>query len=125
MSNRNNRVLHILVILALIVAPLRGLLAMPAADDMSQMQHATLSPVAMAEAASMDADGAMSDCEHCCDTSSCEQSCYSCVHLSPTIPGSAFLTHNLQQSRVVTATFSSLAEHAVLPLLQPPISSLN
>lgn len=122
MKNGFNRFLRIFVMLALVVAPLRGLLASPFDAGMNQMQDITLSAVDMDETMQMDAGGSMGDCEQCCEKCSCEQSCYTCVHFTLAIPGKGFSAGSQRQSSKITARFIRPLERSILPLLQPPIS---
>lgn len=127
MHTRLDKLLLLMVTLALAVAPLRGTLAFPAGavdEEMSShcasMQHGdamtpTHHPDVSADSGKSCPDGCNGDC--------CGMACSSCAP-----PVSALLDGNapaaaIQHPPMPAATPSRFTDHTIHPLLRPPASS--
>jgi hypothetical protein len=120
MDSRMQKLLLVILALALAASPLRGAWAMPdipATDSethCAQMQHSMQDDVTM---------GASDpDCKQGCDGSCCDDSCSACVPGTSAISGTLTLAAEVtaaQHNKIIPAAFSG---RTVIPPLRPPAS---
>jgi len=127
--DRLQKLLLVLITLALASAPLRGAWALPdipAADSEShcdQMQHAMQDIGSMASMQHNNDAGAP-DCKQDCNGSCCDDTCSTCVHGSNAILSSQTVTPgitDIPKSTLFPVTFTG---RTVSPLLRPPTSPI-
>ena len=129
MDRRLQKLLLVIITLALAIAPLRGAWAIPdipATDNEShcaQKQHAIqdTGPMADMQHHESGTDPAR-NCEQGCDGSCCDDTCNTCVPGTSAISGTLALTPEVTRpphNEVIPAAFS---RHTVIPLLRPPVS---
>lgn len=129
MNHRFNTFLRIFIMLTLVVSPLRGLLAsslMPGSYSSSGMIHMQHEMPGSSGMSAMQADEVSShNCNQCCDGDCCGQACASaCTHSMPAVLAIDSAKITTLSDMLITYVISIYSERTVLPLLQPPISTL-
>ena len=129
MDRRLQKLLLVIITLALAIAPLRGAWAIPdipATDNEShcaQMQHAIQDTGSMADMQQPESGtNPALDCEQGCDGSCCDDTCNTCVPGTSAISGTLTLIPEVAgqpHNEVIPVAFSG---HTVIPLLRPPAS---
>ena len=125
MPQRPNRLMLLIVVLALAMAPLRGTLALPvpaSADDTPhcadmQQDHAMPGMHHMDDTADTG-----QPCQSGCEGDCCDNACYSCVH-----PATALLDDSLpaalaHRPPLKITRSSRFFDRTVIPPLRPPAS---
>jgi len=128
MDKRIQKLLLVLITLALVALPLRGAWSIadfPATDTEShcaQMQHAQdTGPMADMQHPEYGADAAR-DCEQGCSGNCCDDTCNTCVPGTSAISSTLTLSPEVAgqpHNEVIPAAFSG---QIVIPLLRPPAS---
>lgn len=129
MDKRIQKLLLVLITLALAVLPLRGawsIVDFPATDTEShcaQMQHAMQDTSVIADMQQHESgDSAARNCEQGCDGSCCDDACSTCVPGTSAISNTLALTSEVSSTphnKVIPVAFSG---QIVIPLLRPPAS---
>ena len=129
MNKRIQKLLLVLITLALAALPLRGAWSIadfPATETEShcaQMQHAMQDTTAIADMQQHESgDSAARDCEQGCDGSCCDNACSTCVPGTSAISSTLTLSPEVTgqpHNEVIPAAFSG---QIVIPPLRPPAS---
>jgi hypothetical protein len=127
MDKRMQKLLLVLITLALAALPLRGAWSIPdiAATDTeshcAQMQHASQDTGSMAGTQQPDhgAD-ADRDCEQGCNGNCCDDSCNTCAVGTTAISGTPTLTPEVTVQTHKAIIPVAIAGQIVIPLLRPP-----
>jgi len=119
MSSRNRKLVLILVTLALVITPLRGVLALPVmtvADEPThcqQMQDGT-QDVAV--------DNLDHKCDQGCGGDCCDGACNACAHGSIALSGPITITSDNHESHLNSRVAYGVSGRTVHPPFRPPIS---
>jgi len=128
MPDRTHKFLLIFIVLALAIAPLRGVLAAPvpaAADDPSHCEQVQTGMQASGHVAGTQdttADTRDHDCDQGCGGDCCDGACNDCAHASIALSGIHSVTpDNLYISQTVFVSYG-VSDRTVHPPFRPPIS---
>ena len=122
------RILLAVVASALVLAPLRGALALPviaAAADTShcaQMQAGMPSPAQLAEIQDLTADDAAHGCDQGCGGDCCDGACNACAQGSVALPSVIAVTSDIHDSTLNLTVSYGVPGRTVHPPFRPPIS---
>ena len=125
MNKRMHRFLLVFVTLALVMSPLRGVLALPVitaaedADHCAQMQDGTHSMAAMHDSK---ADNPGTACDQGCGGDCCDGACNSCLHGSIALADNAVVTPEMHDKLLIIRVSSGFSARTIHPPLRPPIS---
>ena len=122
------RLLLVVVASALVLAPLRGALALPviaAAADTShcdQMQAGMHAPAQLAEIQDLTADDAAHGCGQGCGGDCCDGACNACAHGSVALSSVIAVTSDIHDSTLNSTVSYGVPGRTVHPPFRPPIS---
>ena len=119
MISRNRKIVLILVALALVIAPLRGALALPVmtvADEPAHCQQMQDDVQAVA------IDNQDLKCDRDCGGDCCDGTCNACAHGSIAVSGPITVTSDNHESHQNSRVSYNVFGRTVHPPFRPPIS---
>jgi hypothetical protein len=129
MSKHPNRLVLLLLALTLAVAPMRGILAMPApasdagdspcAGMQHDMQHGDARPAMHHEG---DPAESGEPCGTGCNGDCCDNACSGCAHPATALLNSSIATAAAHHPPRKNARITRFSDRTVIPLLRPPAS---
>ena len=125
MNKRMHRFLLVFVTLALVMSPMRGVLALPemtaaeGADHCAQMQDGKHSMAGMQDP---QADSQRNACDQGCGGDCCDGACSSCVHGSFALAETAVAVPETHDKLLIIRVTPGFSARTIHPPLRPPIS---
>jgi hypothetical protein len=115
MSSRIRKLVLIVVTLALVIAPLRGALALPVMVLAGEPGHCQqMQDVAV--------DNQDHKCDQGCDGDCCDGACNACTHGSIALSGSTTVTLDNHESHLNSRVSYGVSGRTVHPPFRPPIA---
>ena len=127
MNRQIYRILLVIVASTLALAPLRGVLALPAiaaADDTShclQMQHGMQSPDQLDGMQDSTVDDSDHDCDPGCGGDCCDGACNACAHGSVALSSVIAVTSGIHNNSLNLTVSFGVSGRTVHPPFRPPI----
>ena len=129
MPQRMNKLILVLVALALATAPLRGALALPVPAATDGESHCASMQDAMLHTAAMpgmhhpdDTAETGQPCQAGCKGDCCDNACNSCVHPATALLDGGLTPASPQHPPLKISLSIHYSDHTVIPLLRPPVS---
>ena len=119
MSSRNRQLVLILVTLALVIAPLRGALALPVMTVADEPTHCQQMQDGMQAVA---VDNQDHQCDQGCDGDCCDGACKACAHGSIAVSSPIAVTPDNHKSYLNSHISYGISGRTVHPPFRPPIS---
>ena len=119
MSSRNRQLVLILVTLALVITPLRGVLALPVMTVADVASHCQQMQDGMQAVA---VDNQDQKCDQGCDGDCCDGACNACTHGSIALSGPIPVTLDNHESLLNSRVTYGVSDRTVHPPFRPPIS---
>jgi len=129
MPQRPNKLVLVLIVIAIAAAPLRGALALPApaagdveshcANMQNDMQHTDAMPGMHHQDGTADASR---QCKAGCNGDCCDNACSSCVHQATALTDDSLTAANPHFPPLKIFLSSRFSDRTVIPLLRPPAS---
>ncbi len=120
MHNRKYKFLLVIVAIALVIAPMRGVLALPMIADADNMQHCAQMNMQTTDLLTvMQQQDIAAKNSYICDQD-CDGACSVCAHAAPTLSDSVSIKPEFHDTPRDTMFLISFPERTVIPPLRPP-----